>query len=161
MDFPDIVIHTTIEERNAHTCYQAAKAGDSAAAYQLVKDTISDLAVEQLRAQIGERNPILIAVGAIEQEGFNAIPTVMAQQIALRLNLELEDSSVVQSNRVGHTRARAAHRMVTPAIFTGKVHKGADYVIIDDHVGLGGTIANLRGYIEAHGGHVIAVSTLT
>ncbi|KJU84816.1 protein TraN [Candidatus Magnetobacterium bavaricum] len=39
--------------------------------------------------------------------------------------------------------------------------KGADYVIVDDHVGLGGTIANLRGYIEYNGGRVIAVSTLT
>ncbi|KJU87695.1 protein TraN [Candidatus Magnetobacterium bavaricum] len=28
-------------------------------------------------------------------------------------------------------------------------------------MGLGGTIANLRGYIEGNGGHVIAVSTLT
>jgi hypothetical protein len=72
-----------------------------------------------------------------------------------------EESSIVQSNQVGHTRARAAHRMVTPAIFTGNVHNGADYVIIDDHVGLGGTIANLRGFIEDNGGHVIAVSTLT
>ncbi|WP_420265687.1 hypothetical protein [Candidatus Magnetominusculus dajiuhuensis] len=161
VDFPDIVIHTTVEERDAHPCYKAAKAGDSVAAYELVKDTISDLAVAQLREQIGGRKPLLVAVGAIEQEGFNAIPAIMAQEIASRLNLDVEESSIVQSNRVGHTRARAAHRMVTPAIFTGKVCKGADYVIIDDHVGLGGTIANLRGFIEDSGGHVIAVSTLT
>ncbi|MCG6552142.1 MAG: phosphoribosyltransferase [Candidatus Magnetominusculus sp. LBB02] len=160
-DFPDIVIHKTHEDRDAHPCYKAAKAGDSIAAYGLVKDTISYLAVAQLRQLIGERKPLLVAVGAIEQEGFNAIPSVMAQEIAFRLNLELEDTSIVQSNRVGHTRARAAHRMVTPAIFTGKVQKGADYVIIDDHVGQGGTIANLRGFIEDNGGRVIAVSTLT
>ncbi|MBF0337353.1 MAG: hypothetical protein HQL05_05930 [Nitrospirae bacterium] len=90
-----------------------------------------------------------------------SIPDVMAQEIAGRLNLEFDGYSIFQSNKVGHTRARAMHRIVTPAIFTGHVCKGADYVIIDDHVGLGGTIANLRGYIECNGGCVIAVSTLT
>ncbi|WP_052567047.1 hypothetical protein [Candidatus Magnetobacterium casense] len=160
-DFPDVVIHTTVEERDAHPCYKAAKTGDCAAAYQLVKDTLSNSAVEQLRRQVGDKKPLVVPVGAIEQEGFNAIPNVMAREIAYRLNLEVEYSSIVQSNKVGHTRARAAHRMVTPAIFEGQVRNGADYVIIDDHVGLGGTIANLRGYIEDNGGHVIAVSTLT
>jgi hypothetical protein len=160
-DFPDVVIHTTVEERDAHPCYKAAKAGDCAAAYQLVMDTISEQAIELLRAQIGDRTPILVPVGAIEHEGFNAIPDVMAREIADRLNLEVDDDSIGQSNKVGHTRARAAHRMVTPAIFTGQVRDGAEYVIVDDHVGLGGTIANLRGYIEEHGGKVIAVSTLT
>ena len=32
---------------------------------------------------------------------------------------------------------------------------------MDDHVGLGGTLANLRGYVEARGGEVIAITTLT
>ncbi|MBF0564846.1 MAG: phosphoribosyltransferase [Nitrospirae bacterium] len=111
--------------------------------------------------QIGDRKPLVVPVRAIEQEGFNAIPDVMAQEIADKLNLEFDRYSTCQSNKVGHIRARAAHRMVTPAIFTGLVREGADYVIIDDHVGLGGTIANLRGYIEESGGLVIAVSTLT
>jgi orotidine-5'-phosphate decarboxylase len=85
----------------------------------------------------------------------------MGREAADRLGCEFDDCSIVQSNTVGHTRARAARRMVTPAIFIGQVREGAEYVIVDDHVGLGGTIANLRGYIEEHGGKVIAVSTLT
>lgn len=32
---------------------------------------------------------------------------------------------------------------------------------MDDHVGLGGTLANLRGHVEAQGGTVIAMTTLT
>lgn len=39
--------------------------------------------------------------------------------------------------------------------------QGKDYVLVDDHVGLGGTLANMRGYIEANGGPVIAMTTLT
>jgi hypothetical protein len=41
------------------------------------------------------------------------------------------------------------------------VVRSADYVLVDDHVGLGGTLANLKGYIETHGGRVVAMTTLT
>lgn len=37
----------------------------------------------------------------------------------------------------------------------------ASYLLVDDHVGLGGTLANLRGHVEARGGRVIAITTLT
>jgi hypothetical protein len=50
---------------------------------------------------------------------------------------------------------------VTPAAFEGPVLPGADYVLVDDHVGLGGTLANLKGYIETNAGRVIAMTTLT
>lgn len=160
-DFPDVVIHTTVKQRDAHPCYRAAKSGDSVAAYKLVKDTLSEAAIDHLKSLIGDRRPVLVPVAAIEHDGFNAIPDAMAWEIADRLSLEVDDGSVVQTEKVGHTRANAAHRMVTPASFNGQIRHGADYVIVDDHVGLGGTIANLRGYIEENGGCVIAVSTLT
>ncbi|HEY2708721.1 MAG TPA: hypothetical protein VGI95_11780 [Caulobacteraceae bacterium] len=34
-------------------------------------------------------------------------------------------------------------------------------MLIDDHVGLGGTLANLHGHVVASGGRVMAMSTLT
>jgi orotidine-5'-phosphate decarboxylase len=45
--------------------------------------------------------------------------------------------------------------------FTGEVDAGADYLLVDDHVGFGGTLANLRGFVEHHGGHVIGMTPLT
>ena len=33
---------------------------------------------------------------------------------------------------------------------------GQGYVLVDDFVGMGGTLANMRGYIKAQGGVVIA-----
>jgi hypothetical protein len=68
---------------------------------------------------------------------------------------------VIQINKVGHTRARAFNRLVTPAAFEGRVLVGADYVLVDDHVGLGGTLANLKGFVETHGARVVAMTTLT
>ena len=48
-----------------------------------------------------------------------------------------------------------------PAEFDGSVESNASYMLIDDHDGLGGTLANLRGFIEARNGHVIGMTTLT
>ena len=66
-----------------------------------------------------------------------------------------------QSNYVAHTKADGWHRLVTPAQFTGTIAAGRDYFLMDDHVGFGGTLANLRGTIELGGGQVIGMSTLT
>lgn len=85
----------------------------------------------------------------------------MAQRIGRLFGLAVQSSSIVQVNKVGHTRAPAFQRLVTPARFDGIVKAGQNYVLIDDHVGLGGTLANLRGFVEARGGTVIGISTLT
>ena len=45
--------------------------------------------------------------------------------------------------------------------FDGPVVPGAEYVLVDDFVGMGGTLANLRGYLLAGGGKVLAAVALT
>ena len=85
----------------------------------------------------------------------------MAQAVAGKLNLPMAAYDIQQSNYVGHTKANGWHRLATPATFAGSIEQGKDYLLIDDHVGFGGTLANLRGYIETHGGHVIGMTTLT
>jgi hypothetical protein len=85
----------------------------------------------------------------------------MAGIIGEATGLRVQAGVIVQSNRVGHTRARGWHRLVTPAAFDGPVGIGRRYVLVDDHVGFGGTLANLRGPIEARRGTVIAMATLT
>lgn len=85
----------------------------------------------------------------------------MAQVLARELNVGVQWGEIVQSNRVGHTRAPSFNRLVTPPTFEGDVVGNAAYVIVDDHVGLGGTLANLKGYVESHGATVIAMTTLT
>ena len=46
-------------------------------------------------------------------------------------------------------------------MFDGEVEHGAAYILVDDHVELGGTLANLRGNVEARGASFIAITTLT
>lgn len=158
--FPDVVIHAPLEQRDGHPDYDAAKSGDLNSAKLLVRELLSDASVEMLRGSV-PGSPLLAGVSAIETRGFNAIPDAMANELSLRLGWELDDGELRQSNKVGHTRASAWHRFVAQAEFTGSVRAGADYVLVDDHVGFGGTLANLRGYIEEHGGTVVAMTTLT
>lgn len=160
-DFPDVVVHTSVARRDSHPGYFAAKSGDADAALTLAGDLLAPEAVAVLQAVLAGRAALLLPVIADEALGFNAIPDAMAQILARRLDLSVVAGEIVQTNKVGHTRAPAFQRLVTPATFDGDVRRGATYVLVDDHVGLGGTLANLRGHVEAGGGQVVAITTLT
>ena len=67
----------------------------------------------------------------------------------------------MQANIVGHTGADGYARLARQPAFEGQVHPDADYVIVDDFVGMGGTLANLRGHIESKGGRVLGAVALT
>ena len=83
----------------------------------------------------------------------------MAKVLARRLNLEVE-SNIVQSERVGRTGTDANHRLAFNPSFEGEVKTGQAYLIIDDTLLMGGTIASLRGYIENRGGRVVGASVM-
>ena len=161
-DFPDVVIHTDVKTRDAHPAYAAAKSGDPDAAFELAFNLLNDAAVDYLGDALANTDALLLPVVADETLGFNAIPDAMAQILARDLDLRVvENGEIVQTNKVGHTRAKAFQRLVTPAFFAGHVEPGASYLLVDDHVGLGGTLANLRGHVELNSGHVIGMTALT
>jgi hypothetical protein len=90
----------------------------------------------------------------------NAIPEAFADELARRLNWPV-DRGVVQVNIVSHTGADGFSRLARQAKFEGAIRPGAEYVMVDDFVGMGGTLANLRGHIETNGGKVAAAVALT
>ncbi|MCK7575309.1 MAG: phosphoribosyltransferase [Chromatiales bacterium] len=97
---------------------------------------------------------------AVERDGVNAIPEALADELSARLSLPV-DEGLVQINIVGHTGANGFARLSRPAAFDGEVISGAGYFLVDDFVGQGGTLANLKGYIESNGGVVIGATVLT
>ena len=62
---------------------------------------------------------------------------------------------------VGHTGANGWARLARPPVFDGPVHRGQAYVLIDDFVGQGGTLANLRGHLVTAGARALGAVTLT
>jgi transcriptional regulator with XRE-family HTH domain len=148
--FPDVMIHAVEPVVRKHPRYPAAKSGDAEAAQDLVSDTINDEQVEKLRHLLAERKPILVSVHAYESEGVNAIPEAFADSLAIHLGLET-DAGIVQTNVVTHTGADGYGRLARQPVFEGDVVPGSEYVLVDDFVGQGGTLANLRGFIESKG----------
>lgn len=159
-DFPDVVIHAGETAVKKHPLYEAAKTGDAEAASDLINDTFNPDAIEALKALLHGKKPILISAHAMEGEGVNAIPETFAEKLAEKLGLEVE-SGIVQTNIVGHTGSDGFGRLARQPLFDGDVMEGKEYLIVDDFIGMGGTIANLKGYIELKGGIVIGATALT
>ena len=159
-DFPNVIIHAAETAVKKHPRYKEAKAGDSEAAIELVLSTINDGQVDKLRMLLDGKTPLLASAHAYEAEGVNAIPEAFADELAQRLGLVV-DSAIVQTNVVAHTGSDGYGRLARQPDFEGKVTPGRDYVLVDDFVGMGGTLANLRGFIEAQGGKVVGAVTLT
>jgi len=154
----EIIADTPIVQR--HSAYQAAKQGDLNAALQLVGEVINDHQLKQLIEKYGETNPLMTGVQAIEGTSVNVIPQAMVAWLARQIGFEMENG-LVQINRVGHTKSSGWHRLAHQAQFDGDVQTGRAYLLIDDFIGQGGTLANLRAFIEARGGRVVGAMTLT
>ena len=162
-DFPDAVLLAPERETLSHPDYAAAKSGDAAAAVRLV-DALADEAglavIRRLLQRKGANQPVLASAHAYERDGYNAIPAALARLMSERLRMSF-DSHIVQTNIVGHTGAGGYGRLARQASFGGKVIPGCTYILVDDFIGQGGTLANLRGWIESNGGRVVHAVGLT
>ena len=158
--FPDVFIHASESAVKQHPAYNAAKMGDDDAAIALVLDTFNKERALEMRRFEADAKPTLVSAHALERDGVNAIPEVFAERLGQILDWPL-DNGIVQANVVSHTGADGFWRLARQAEFDGLVHSGRTYVLVDDFVGMGGTLANLRGHIESNGGHVLAAVTLT
>ena len=108
----------------------------------------------------GDGQPVLVGAHAYEREGVNAIPAALSKLLSERLGMPF-DTNVVQTNVVGHTGADGYGRLARQAAFGGAIERGRKYVMVDDFIGQGGTLANLRGWIEKKGGTVVGAVGLT
>lgn len=159
-DFSDVLIHAPELFVKRHISYQQAKSGDAMAAVHLVVDALSDDMVNRVSLEFGSYSPVLLPVLAEESAGLNPIPRVMTEILAHALKWDVE-KQVLQTNVVGHTGAGGFVRLANQALFSGAIGSGLNYVLIDDFVGQGGTLANLRGHILAQGSRVLGARVLT
>lgn len=144
----------------SHPRYAEGKAGDSDSAYQLVKDCLSLEVIDSIQAIFAAHRLVIASAHSIERDGVNAIPEVLADFLGIHLGWQV-DSSIVQSNIVAHTGADGFSRLARQARFEGNVESGKAYFLVDDFIGQGGTLANLRSFIISEGADVIGASVLT
>lgn len=158
--FPDVLIQTSESSVKTHPSYAAAKSGDADAAQDLIMNLFNDMQLDDLRSWARGSSPILVSAHAYESLGVNAIPEVLADELGRRLAWPV-DPGVTQTNIVGHTGADGFSRLARQAMFDGAIDRGLDDILVDDFVGMGGTLANLRGHVEFHGGNVLGAIVLT
>jgi hypothetical protein len=129
------------------------------AAKRLAADLVTDSGLQRIR-QWPIEGAVLVPVHALESHGYNRIPAAFAQLLAEALGLEVE-TEIIQANVVNHTGASEWQRLASPPLFEGTVRPGARCLVVDDFVGQGGSLANLRGHIVRGGGCVIGAVCLT
>lgn len=155
--FPPVAVHTSMMVMKAHPAYHDAKGGDTKAARTLVKSFFKP---EALAPTAGSAINYVVPVMQLDVgQCWNALPLELARVTARTLRARILPL-IVQDNIVHHTGAAADRRLIDQPSFTGKVLPGT-YVIVDDVVSYGSTLANLRGWIESNGGHVLLASTLS
>jgi len=170
-NFPKVVLQTTLAsvKQKWPELHQRAKAGSEGAALSLVRNILGEEPTatkknpkwEKLRTLAAEHPRAIVAyVHAEEATGRNKIPAAYAAMIEMIAGLRNEPR-IVQTVRAHHTGANAVERMTRRAAFDGPVRRGAEYILVDDHVTQGGTLNELRKYIQSRGGKIVAISTLT
>lgn len=161
--FPPVLRNGDLGELQSHEDYEAAKTGSPEAALALSRRVVRQEMLEDLVAlanQEGATSPRIVPVVAEEARGRNWIPLMAAEVIGHRLGWDVE-TDIVQATKAGRTGKGADYRLVHHPAFAGSVTPGGDYVILDDTLSMGGTLASLHGYIANRGGRVLGASAMT
>ena len=159
--FPKVTTLADYKTFKSHPDYEAAKGGDIKAARQLIQALMGDNTDGRLIA-MAEKYPdaILLGIHAVEATGKNEIPQALTDFIGEKTGLDI-DKNIVQTNVVGHTSAGQNVRLYNRPKFEGEVQSGRKYIIVDDMVTMGGTLGEMRNYIESQGGMVVDMITLS
>ena len=148
--------------KSNESLYRAAKeGGDPQAAYELVAPLVTKEGVDAIRAKLRDvTSAVVVPVVSEERLGRNKIPRAYADILADRLGAQVA-VDIVHINKVNRSGSDGFHMLAAQPEFDGAVEAGREYIIVDDTLAQGGTLASLKGYIEQKGGRVVAISALT
>lgn len=168
-DFPNVFVNCMWKSANAkrvcladHALYSAAKGQrDMDASLDLlddlvIKDTITKL--RELEEKCGAK-PKLIAPAAQPSDSNNVLAIGYANWLGHELDWDVEDG-VFQIKDFSKDKLNGWVRIAHRSTFYGEIDKTSPYVIVDDVITLGGTLADLRSFILGKGGRVIGMSTI-
>ncbi|AHF94962.1 hypothetical protein OPIT5_00060 (plasmid) [Opitutaceae bacterium TAV5] len=139
-----------------HPDFRAAKYdGDIEAARRLVK-TFIDVAALDMLARRHNESRLIVVGGAVT----NRIPDAFAEAVSETTGFRL-DRGVLKQHSPKHTGKTAMRRFLSRATFAGRITGGANYIALDDVMTQGGTVSELRQFLQRQGSRVVAVATLS
>jgi hypothetical protein len=168
-EFPDAFVNAPWASKVAgvatlrdHALYNAAKGErDVGAALQIIDDLADKRCIYGL-ADLSEdlgQTPTLIAPACQPNDSNNALAIGYAQWLSHELDWPVE-TRVFQSKTVSRDFQGSWVRIANRCNFYGEIDKSAAYVIVDDVITTGGTLADLRSFILRKGGRVIGMSAI-
>jgi adenine/guanine phosphoribosyltransferase-like PRPP-binding protein len=134
---------------------------DTDAALSIMDDLIADEVLDGVvdLCRDARTPPIVIAPSVAATELKNALGVSYAAWLASELGYQRCDT-MYQVRRVRRDLNNGWYRLANPTAFDGHVEPNRDYIIADDVCTLGGTLAEARSFIEAHGSRVIGMTTI-
>lgn len=154
---PRAIIGDTLGALANHADYAAAKSGDTAAAMRLAADVVTPDLLAKLQDVQADA---VLGVMVDEEGGTNAIPTAAAAHMAKGLGLDVGEG-VYKSAGAKRTTLLGLDRVFSRPTFEGQVPAGTRYILVDDTLTQGGTIAALAEHLHNQGAEVAAVVALT
>ncbi len=151
-NFPSVITHTTRANLEAHPSYAAARHDDLKAAREVARAFLR-------AAQWSGRVDYVCPTIEFSPDGrFNPLPLALAELLARETGAELV-ASIVRQKQQAEIPTDSVSRLLNQSGYDGKPPKGS-YLIVHDVCVFGSSIANLRGHIHAHGGDVLAATSL-
>ena len=141
----------------------AKKQGDVAAAIEICRvalDKAYRTRVKLLLADFklkGYGDPIFVA--PCKPTSQNALAKTAASFLGKKLGIDV-DTHIQEIPCPSRKDMERRDKFFQRPEFTGKVQKGRLYIMVDDMVTTGGTLAELRSYIVSQGGHVAFACSL-
>lgn len=158
-NFPPVCATVPVGALMRHPRFNAAKrCGDFEAARQIVSDLPDWKAVEKAGMRFAMQRARLVVVGA-DPAAPNQIPRAFGERLAAITGCPV-DNGILRSNSPKHTGKSALARILARAQYAGTLRRGAHYVAVDDVMTQGGTISELRQFINGHGARMIGVMTM-
>lgn len=157
VDLPDAIIANALGAAGKHPDYAAGKAGDARAALRVAEALVTPELV--LKVQMLKPDAI-VGVMAQEASGRNKIPLMAAAILAQKTGAKFI-VDIVQSNSPRRTTMNGIDRLLASPRFDGFVQENISYVIVDDTITQGGSVAALGDHIQSSGGKVAGVVALT
>jgi len=92
--------------------------------------------------------------------GLNLMTLIASILLLEKTNIDI-DFGITQNDSNSRNASTDRHRFMCPTSFKGNVTTGKKYVVFDDHIKTGNTVANLAGHIHVGGGEVLGFYTFS
>ncbi|GMO15317.1 MAG: hypothetical protein Pg6A_01390 [Termitinemataceae bacterium] len=146
-----------------HPDYDAAKNHENRiAAARLIHSFLKQPENQKQMLYLKTKFPdaVITPVHAIEANGKNRIPEILAEYLSKKTGLEA-DVSIVQKDKIHRTGSDDFHRFAFRPRYDGHVRQGRRYILVDDVFTQGGSLNELRLFIEKQGGNVVQMAAMS